>query len=90
MGISTWPNARDHVGWTKCSLFNILEVVVWIAVEGQPPDRSQRIILVWPHPCNVKWVTSVCLGFLWAHDLQMHDLRGKSPRSIALERSSTW
>lgn len=62
-------DARHHRARAERRLLDLFEVVGRVAVQGEPTDRSERVVLVRPHPRDVEDVPPVGLGLLGVHDL---------------------
>lgn len=78
-GIGTGADARNHRAGTEGCLLNVLEVVVGVAVESQPTNGSQRVVLLWPDAGDVKNIPAVSFRLLWIHGLEVHRPGGVVP-----------
>ena len=63
--------ALDGVGRGEGRLLDLGEEVLRVAVQGEPADGVQRIVLVWPHLGDVEGIKAVVLGIVVGHQLHL-------------------
>lgn len=65
-------NTRNHCRWRKGSLFNVLEVVGGVFVEGYLANLAKGVFLVRPGEGVVENVDARGFCFIAGHDLEVH------------------
>lgn len=63
--------ARDQVAWAECRLFNVLEVVLGVAIEDELADFDSRVVGMRPYLGDVEDVPFVFVAICLRHDLHL-------------------